>query len=106
MHARQEVRVRGLLEKELLNAAEAILQEPYQQTVVRDIKKMVVGNDSIQFRLNRFNMEPVVAVRKRRVAGYARVSTDRDEQATSYEAQMAYYKSYIYYFYYKRAASI
>ena len=45
--------------------------------------------------LNRFNMEPVVAVRKRRVAGYARVSTDRDEQATSYEAQMAYYKSYI-----------
>lgn len=37
----------------------------------------------------------VVAVRKRRVAGYARVSTDRDEQATSYEAQMAYYKSYI-----------
>lgn len=46
----QEVRVRGLPEKELLNAAEAILQEPYQQTVVRDIKKMVVGNDSIQFR--------------------------------------------------------
>lgn len=45
--------------------------------------------------LNRFNMEPVVAVRKRRVAGYARVSTDWDEQATSYEAQMAYYKSYI-----------
>ena len=45
--------------------------------------------------LNRFNMEPVVAVRKRRVAGYARVSTDRDEQDTSYEAQMAYYKSYI-----------
>ena len=45
--------------------------------------------------LNRFNLEPVVAVRKRRVAGYARVSTDRDEQATSYEAQMAYYKAYI-----------
>lgn len=41
--------------------------------------------------LNRFNLEPVVAIRKRRVAGYARVSTDRDEQATSYEAQMAYY---------------
>ena len=32
--------------------------------------------------LNRFNLEPVVAIRKRRVAGYARVSTDRDEQAT------------------------
>ena len=45
--------------------------------------------------LNRFNLEPVVAIRKRRVAGYARVSTDHDEQATSYEAQMAYYKAYI-----------
>lgn len=38
--------------------------------------------------LNRFNLEPVVAIRKRRVDGYARVSTDRDEQATSYEAQI------------------
>ena len=28
-----------------------------------------------------------VAVQKRRVAGYARVSTDSDEQFTSYEAQ-------------------
>lgn len=46
----QEGRVRGLPEEELLNAAEVILQEPYQQTVVRDIEKMVVGNDNIQFR--------------------------------------------------------
>ena len=45
--------------------------------------------------LNRFNLEPVVAIRKRRVAGYERVSTDRDEQATRYEAQMAYYNAYI-----------
>lgn len=30
---------------------------------------------------------PSVAARKRRVAGYARVSTDSDEQFTSYEAQ-------------------
>ena len=29
------------------------------------------------------------------LAGYARVSTDREEQATSYEAQMTYYKTYI-----------
>ena len=28
-----------------------------------------------------------VAIQKRRVAGYARVSTDSDEQFTSYEAQ-------------------
>lgn len=34
---------------------------------------------------------PSVAARKRRVAGYARVSTDSDEQFTSYEAQVDYY---------------
>lgn len=33
--------------------------------------------------------------RKKKVAGYARVSTDREEQATIYEAQMTYYKTYI-----------
>ena len=32
---------------------------------------------------------------KRRVAGYARVSTDSDEQFTSYEAQVDYYTGFI-----------
>lgn len=32
---------------------------------------------------------------KRRVAGYARVSTDSDEQLTSYEAQVDYYTGFI-----------
>ena len=32
---------------------------------------------------------------KRRVAGYARVSTDSDEQFTSYEAQIEYYTEFI-----------
>ena len=32
---------------------------------------------------------------KRRVAGYARVSTDKDEQQNSYEAQVDYYTDYI-----------
>ena len=32
---------------------------------------------------------------KRRVAGYARVSTDNDEQFTSYEAQVEYYTQFI-----------
>ena len=32
---------------------------------------------------------------KRRVAGYARVSTDKDEQFTSYEAQVDYYTQFI-----------
>lgn len=34
-------------------------------------------------------------LRKRKVAGYARVSTDHDDQASSYEAQMCYYENYI-----------
>ncbi len=38
---------------------------------------------------------PVVTGTKRRVAAYARVSTDRDEQFTSYEAQIDYYTNYI-----------
>ena len=37
----------------------------------------------------------VGAATKRRVAGYARVSTDSDEQYTSYEAQVDYYTQYI-----------
>ena len=35
------------------------------------------------------------AIKKRRVAGYARVSTEKDEQQNSYEAQVDYYTSYI-----------
>ena len=38
---------------------------------------------------------PSFANTKRRVAGYARVSTDSDEQFTSYEAQVDYYTNYI-----------
>jgi len=38
---------------------------------------------------------PLAAQRKRRVAGYARVSTDSEEQQTSYEAQVDYYTHYI-----------
>ena len=36
-----------------------------------------------------------VTSQKRKVAGYARVSTDKDEQFTSYEAQVDYYTRYI-----------
>ncbi|MCD7726409.1 MAG: recombinase family protein [Clostridiales bacterium] len=45
--------------------------------------------------VSRFTEAPINERRKRKTAGYARVSTDRDEQATSYEAQMSYYKDYI-----------
>lgn len=38
---------------------------------------------------------PLNASRKRRVAGYARVSTDSEEQENSYEAQVDYFTEYI-----------
>jgi DNA invertase Pin-like site-specific DNA recombinase len=38
---------------------------------------------------------PLTAKKKRRVAGYARVSTDQEEQANSYQAQIDYYTNYI-----------
>lgn len=44
---------------------------------------------------NRFDSSPIAAAKKRRTAGYARVSTDSEEQATSYEAQVDYYTRYI-----------
>ena len=45
--------------------------------------------------VSRFTSAPIQQKTKRRVAAYARVSTDRDEQLTSYEAQVAYYTDYI-----------
>ena len=45
--------------------------------------------------INRFTAQPIVKATKRKVAGYARVSTDSDEQFTSYEAQIDYYTTYI-----------
>lgn len=44
---------------------------------------------------NKFTALPTASIAKRRVAGYARVSTDSDEQFTSYEAQIDYYTQYI-----------
>ena len=38
---------------------------------------------------------PIYSGRRRRVAAYARVSTDSEEQQTSYEAQVDYYTRYI-----------
>ena len=44
---------------------------------------------------NRFTAMPIHSTRKRRVAAYARVSTDSEEQYTSYVAQVSYYTDYI-----------
>ena len=45
--------------------------------------------------LTRFTSSPIAEKKKRKVAGYARVSTDHDEQFTSYEAQIDYYTKFI-----------
>ena len=45
--------------------------------------------------LKRFTATPITEQKKRKVAGYARVSTDHDDQFTSYEAQIDYYTNYI-----------
>ena len=52
-------------------------------------------DDCIPATLNLHTGTPKSANVKRRAAGYARVSTDSDEQFTSYTAQMDYYTSYI-----------
>lgn len=45
--------------------------------------------------LNRATQAPIASMSKRKVAGYAQVSTDQEEQQTSYEAQVDYYTNYI-----------
>ena len=45
--------------------------------------------------VNRFTAVPINSSAKRKVAAYARVSTDMEEQITSYEAQVDYYTGYI-----------
>ena len=45
--------------------------------------------------INRFTANPINSKKKRRVAGYARVSTDMEDQQTSYAAQCDYYTNYI-----------
>lgn len=46
-------------------------------------------------RLNPTTFAPIESITKRKVAGYARVSTDSEEQKTSYTAQVDYYTKYI-----------
>jgi len=43
----------------------------------------------------RYTADPIGSYKKRRVAAYARVSTDHEEQQSSYEAQVDYYTNYI-----------
>lgn len=49
----------------------------------------------IQPTLTLFSSRQIENEAKRKVAGYARVSTDKDEQFSSYEAQVEYYERFI-----------
>ena len=45
--------------------------------------------------IHRFSEVPLASAAKRKVAAYARVSTDNEDQRTSYAAQVDYYTNYI-----------
>lgn len=45
--------------------------------------------------VHKFTATPFSSTQKKRVAGYARVSTELEEQQSSYEAQLDYYTNYI-----------
>jgi len=45
--------------------------------------------------ISQYTATPINSTSKRKVAGYARVSTDHDDQVTSYAAQVDYYTNYI-----------
>lgn len=46
-------------------------------------------------KIDNLKLTPIKSLVKKKVAAYARVSTDMEEQATSYEAQVDYYENYI-----------
>lgn len=63
--------------------------------LLRGEKVMAKSVKYIPATKNIFTAMPTMSISKRRVAAYARVSTDSDEQFTSYEAQIDYYTRYI-----------
>lgn len=56
---------------------------------------MVKNVTTIPAPISRFTANPINSRKIRRVAGYARVSTDMEDQQTSYAAQCDYYTNYI-----------
>ena len=64
---------------------------PKKQKEGEEMRKITV----IPAKLDQATFMPLDQPARRKVAGYARVSTDSDEQKTSYEAQVRYYSNYI-----------
>ena len=70
-------------------------QAAADRTRIQRRKKQCQEYTTIPATKNKFTALPTASIAKRRTAGYARVSTDKDEQFTSYEAQVDYYTKYI-----------
>lgn len=61
----------------------------------KEVEKLTKKVTTIPAIIGKFDSTPINQIKKRKVAGYARVSTDNEEQQTSYESQVAYYTNYI-----------
>ena len=60
-------------------------------TQEKEGERIMASVTKIPASVSRFTSTPITEQKKRKVAGYARVSTDHDDQFTSYEAQIDYY---------------
>ena len=69
--------------------------KPQGKKRMKGTKTMAKAVTIIPATKDKFTALPTSSIQKRRVAAYARVSTDSDEQFTSYEAQIDYYTQYI-----------
>ena len=69
--------------------------KPQDKKRMKGTKTMAKAVTIIPATKDKFTALPTSSIQKRRVAAYARVSTDSDEQFTSYEAQIDYYTQYI-----------
>ena len=76
-----------------LNACD--LAKSLENSQVRELPSAGTRVRVIPATLNLFTSAPKFMPSKRKVAAYARVSTDKEEQITSYEAQVDYYTRYI-----------
>jgi site-specific DNA recombinase len=74
---------------------EAARQRTLQQRGNKEMRSTPRSVTVIPSTINPATRLPEAAITKRRVAGYARVSTDSDEQFTSYQAQVDYYTQFI-----------
>ena len=74
---------------------ETLVSSPWTTTVSLFGEQEMPKITIIPQKLNKATFMPLNQSVKRRVAGYARVSTDSEEQRTSYTAQVEYYTNYI-----------